>query len=84
MKAKYRPFKNSDEFIKQTGLDYGDEIEIKNKSEHYVLTIHGIFRVSLLLANQFVKDLLNFKELFKYYEIKINGEWQPFGVLDES
>lgn len=80
MKAKYRPFKNSDEFIKQTGLDYGDEIEIKNKSKHYVLTIHGIFGNGLLLANPFVKGSLNFKDLFKEYEIKLNSKWQIFGV----
>jgi hypothetical protein len=24
------------------------------------------------------------QELFERYEICINGEWQPFGVLDEE
>ena len=80
MKAKYRPFKNCDEFIKQTGLEVGDEIEIKSETKHYVLTIKGFNSWGLVLTNGLVGGSMDFKDLFIDYKIKINREWQPFGV----
>ena len=29
------------------------------------------------------KNYLSFDVLFSNYEIEINGEWKPFGILDD-
>lgn len=83
MKAKYRPFNDCDEFIQETRLEVGDEIEIKSTTKHYVLTIKGFNNWGLVLTDGFVGGSMDFKDLFMYYKIKINREWKTFGVAEE-
>ena len=48
-------------------IDNGEDIQ----------DVRTIGRIVLMFTGYFLE------ELFKDYEICINGEWQPFGVLDE-
>lgn len=65
----------------------GCKVHIRNKitgSEYYttIITItvdvNNYVKISLS-----PKSYQSFNELFKNYEIKINGEWRPFGVLED-
>ena len=86
---KYRPYTLA-EWIDQHEI--GEVIHYRNKSEgiefrHMYMgyafgkgkdiTKINVGTVTLGVANY------SFNYLFEDYEIEINGEWQPFGVLDE-
>lgn len=55
----------------------------KNQNEFYVIItqINIIDSEYLIVLNG---AMFSFKELFNNYEIEINGEWKPFGVIDED
>ena len=86
---KYRPYTLA-EWVDQHEI--GEVIHYRNKSEgiefrHMYMgyafgkgkdiTKINVGTVTLGVANY------SFNYLFEDYEIEINGEWQPFGVLDE-
>lgn len=84
---KYRPFKSTDEFLKFYKV--GQVIHLKNKNKNNNLeqltSIVAVFIncyccVCLGINN----GALPFEDLFKKYEIEINGKWQPFGVLEND
>ena len=49
-------------------IDEGEDIQ----------DVRTIGRIVLMFTGYFLE------ELFKDYEIEMNGEWQPFGVIDEQ
>lgn len=57
---------------KKTGTKYYSSI--RSISED----VNGYINVSITSTNY-----LSFDELFSNYEIEINGEWKPFGILDD-
>lgn len=68
----------------------GTDIHIRSKvtsTEYYTTIITITVDVDV---NNYVKIALSpksyqsFNELFETYEIEINGEWKPFGVIDED
>lgn len=78
---KYRPFKSTDEFLKFYKV--GQVVHLKNKNNNLeqLTSIVSVFIncyccVCLGINN----GALPFEDLFKKYEIEINGKWQPFGV----
>ena len=78
---KYRPFKNADEFRDYLGFNFivnlSIKIEEKITSERYELAIIGFFKNGLVLP---IYCDLTFEELFRKFNICIDGKWQPFGV----
>ena len=78
---KYRPFKSTDEFLKFYKV--GQVIHIKNKSDNLeqLTSIVAVFiRCYCCVCLGTNNNALPFEDLFKKYEININGNWQPFGV----
>ena len=80
---KYRAFSLS-EWINQHEI--GDVIHYRSKSERieahimYMGTYHHKNKGTIVLGvASFTLDCL-----FEDYEIEMNGEWQPFGVLDDN
>lgn len=83
---KYRPFTLA-EWIDQHEI--GDVIHYRSKSgeielrQMYVGTRHsqGIKNIIVKITLGEVSHTLDY--LFEDYEIEVNGEWLPFGVIDE-
>lgn len=81
---KYRPFKNVDEFMNH--LDFkclmNNYIKVENKitSERYEFMIVGCFNNGIVLP---LYGALIMDQLFKKFNICIDGKYQPFGVLEE-
>ena len=83
---KYRPFTLA-EWIDQHEI--GEVIHYRSKSGEmelrhmYLGTRHsqGIKKIILKITLGDVSHTLDY--LFEDYEIEVNGEWQPFGVLEE-
>ena len=83
---KYRAFTLA-EWIDQ--YEIGDIIHYRSKSGEielrhmYVGTRHsqGIKKIIVKITLGDVSHTLDY--LFEDYEIEVNGEWQPFGVLEE-
>ena len=78
---KYRKFNSTDEFLKFYKV--GQVVHLKNKNNNLeqLTSIVSVFIncyccVCLGINN----GALPFEDLFKKYEIEINGKWQPFGV----
>lgn len=78
---KYRKFNSTDEFLKFYKV--GQVVHLKNKNNNLeqLTSIVSVFIncyccVCLAINN----GALPFEDLFKKYEIEINGKWQPFGV----
>ena len=68
---KYRPYTLA-EWVDQHEI--GEVIHYRDKD--YKQQFHVMYLV-LMFTAYFLE------ELFKDYEIEINGEWQPFGVIEE-
>lgn len=84
---KYRPFKNLNE-LKQciskdtlTCLDHGIEIIDNSKGSQYRFMILGTFANGIILP---LYGVITFEQLFKKFKININGNWQPFGMLENE
>lgn len=85
-KKKYRPY-SLNEWIEQHEI--GEVIHYRSKSGEmesrymYVGTQHsqGIKKTILKITLGNVSHTLDY--LFEDYEIEVNGEWLPFGVIDE-
>lgn len=83
---KYRPFKNLNECRKCiskdtfTCLDHGIEIIDTSKGSQYSFMILGTFTNGIILP---LYGALTFEQLFEKFKININGNWQPFGMLEE-
>lgn len=79
-KKKWKPFANTAEFFEKTGFEAGDTIYVRSKDNgtEYHLVIVGWSKDTLMLGSM---ERLNFKELFKWFELW-DGEdkFEPFGV----
>jgi hypothetical protein len=82
---KYRPFKSVYEFKKYLGFNFIVNLDIKIEekitSERYELAIIGFFKNGLVLP---IYCDLTMEELFRKFNICIDGKWQPFGVLEND
>lgn len=87
VKKKYRPFSLAEWIDKH---EIGDVIHYRSKSgeielrQMYVGTRHsqGIKNIIVKITLGEVSHTLDY--LFEDYEIEVNGEWKPFGVLDNG
>jgi hypothetical protein len=78
---KYRPFKSTSEFLKFYKV--GQVIHLKNKNDNLeqLTSIVAVFiRCYCCVCLGINHGALAFEDLFKKYEIEIDGKWQPFGV----
>lgn len=81
---KYRPFESVDEFMNHLNfkclMNNYIKVEDINASEIYELMIVGAFVNGLVLP---LYGALTMDELFRKFNICIDGNWQHFGVLEE-
>lgn len=66
-------------------IDKTIHIRSKNTGTEYYTSIRSISvdengYIKILMTG---KSYLSFNDIFNNYEIEINGEWQPFGVLEK-
>lgn len=96
-KKKYRPFKDAYEFYKFLvnpsipRKDFSNKLLLnlpitwrKNDTSNFTTT-EIITSVEVAVIDGYQLTSINgkaLKYLFKNYEIEINGEWKPFGVLE--
>ena len=89
---KYRPYTLA-EWVNQHEI--GEVIHFRSRDKDYRQEFHVMYTGYVIDNGEDIQDirttgrimLINMgyllQELFERYEICINGEWQPFGVLDE-
>jgi hypothetical protein len=81
---KWRAFRDTQELktVLNLGSLLGRNITIRRKEnlKEYVVMICGVSNTELLLPSF---GSWTMPHLFKNYEIKLHGEWQPFGVIEE-
>ena len=89
---KYRPYTLA-EWVDQHEI--GEVIHFRSRDKDYRQEFHVMYTGYVIDNGEDIQDirttgrimLINMgyllQELFERYEICINGEWQPFGVLDE-
>lgn len=82
---KLRPFKDIEEFFKETGFDLGKTIRYRKKdskdNRECVVIINGYLSDGQILLGAFYYKL---EDLFNYYEYydSDNSEWKPFGIRE--
>ena len=84
---KYRPFKSVNEF--QQYYKVGYILHLKDKeddTEEHTLITSIIFDKNepCIVLGSYSNRGFTLDKLFEKYEVKQNGKYQPFGVLDES
>ena len=89
---KYRPYTLA-EWVNQHEI--GEVIHFRSRDKDYRQEFHVMYTGYVIDNGEDIQDirttgrimLINMgyllQELFERYEICINGEWQPFGVLEE-
>ena len=79
--AKYREYKDLDEFFDVTGLEIGDLIKLKFPGNNVaeLLIVGGCDNGLFIGIHKYT-----FKQLFEIVEISISGEWKPFGVEEKE
>lgn len=79
--AKYREYKDLDEFFDVTGLEIGDLIKLKFPGNNVaeLLIVGGCDNGLFIGIHKYT-----FKQLFEMVEISISGEWKPFGVEEKE
>lgn len=89
---KYRPFKSIDEFKRETGFDLLSIVHYRytiEKTRNLSTTGFGVITDFNTTGDDTdyitIGDIsFNLNELFNYEYLNKHGNWQPFGVLDES
>ena len=87
IEKKYRPYSLA-EWIEQHEI--GEVIHYRSKSGEvelrhmYVGTRHSQGIKNIIVKITLGNESHTLDYLFEEFEIEINGEWQPFGVLDEE
>ena len=81
---KWRPFKNSKEFINTVKKCLGDSITFRYKEENESNSSALITSFSKELYVTFGGRSYSYEQLFYYLEWFNGNTWKPFGILDEN
>lgn len=87
-KKKFIPFKYLSELI-DAGINVGKVISIRNKNDDIVVSKALVTEINYNNENNEVIDITlgatgyEFSTLFNSYLFQVNGEWRPFGVVEE-
>ena len=87
-KEKFIPFRYLNE-LTDAGIDVGKVISIRNKNDDIVVVKVLVTEINYNHEDNEVIDITlgatgyEFSTLFNSYLFQVNGEWKPFGVVEE-